>query len=112
MIKGSRAGREELVSRVQSALRLSTRKEADILVSAVISCLEEALLDHLEDDGFSIKLNSFGKFSIHHRPAIWRSVGFTGETIRTKPLRKIRFVSLGRLRQREPEVETSEPEKP
>jgi hypothetical protein len=53
MVKGSREGREELVSRVQSVLSLSTRKEADFLVGVVISCLEGALLDHLEDDGFS-----------------------------------------------------------
>jgi nucleoid DNA-binding protein len=108
MTQGSRAGREELVSRVQSALSLSTRKEADILVGVVISCLEEELLDHLGDDKFSMKLNSFGKFSVHHRPAIWRKVGFTGETIRTKPQRKVRFVSLGRLRQLEPEEESRE----
>jgi len=108
MVQGSRAGREELVSRVQSALGLSTRKEADTLVSVVISCLEEALLDHLGEDGFSMKLNSFGKFSVHHRPAIWRKVGFTGETTRISPKRKIRFVSLGRLRQLEPKEESRE----
>jgi nucleoid DNA-binding protein len=102
MVKGSRAGREELVSRVQSKLSLSTKKEADILVGAVISCLEGALLDHLEDDGFSMKLNSLGKFSVHHKPAIRRKVGFTGSMTQMPARRKVRFVSLGMLRQLEP----------
>lgn len=112
MVQGSRAGREELVSRVQSALRLSTKKEADILVGVVISCLEETLIDHLGEDGFSMKLNSFGKFSVNHKPAILRKVGFSGEIIRTKVQRKVRFVSLGRLRQLQPKEESRKPAKP
>ncbi len=102
MVKGSRKGREELVSRVQSVLGLSTRKESNFLVGVVISCLEETLLDHLEEDGFSMKLNSFGKFSIHHKPAIRRKVGFTGKITQMPARRKVRFVSLGMLRQLEP----------
>jgi nucleoid DNA-binding protein len=102
MVKGSREGREELVSRVQSVLSLGTRKEADFLVGVVISCLEGALLDHIEEDGFSMKLNSFGKFSVHHKPAIRRKVGFTGKITQMPARRKIRFVSLGMLRQLEP----------
>jgi nucleoid DNA-binding protein len=49
----------------------------------------------------SKKLGSFGKFSVRHKPGILRKIGFTGETIQTKPLRKIKFLSLGALRQRE-----------
>lgn len=102
MVKGSREGREELVSRVQSVLSLGTRKEADLLVGVVISCLEGALLDHIEEDGYSMKLNSFGKFAVHHKPAIRRKVGFTGKMTQMPARRKIRFVSLGMLRQLEP----------
>lgn len=95
MATTSRGGREEFIGRVQMALGLPTRKQAEELVTVFISCLEVTLIYHLGEDGFSMKLNSFGKFSIRHRPAIWRKVGFTGETTRTKAKRKIRFISLG-----------------
>lgn len=102
MAKTSREGRQELVSLVQAKLMLATKKEAEHLVGIVIECLENTLLNHLDEDGFSMKLNGLGKLSVHHKPAIRRKVGFSGETIRTKQKRKIRFVSLGRLRQFEP----------
>jgi len=98
-----RKGRDELARRVQSALCLSTKKEAEHVVNAVVSCLECTLLNHLATDGFTLKLNSFGKFSIRHRTGILRKIPFTGETILTKDRRKVRFVSLGALRQREPQ---------
>ena len=87
--------------RVQRALSLPTKKEAEHVVSAVILSLETTLLNHLGEDGFTLKLNGFGKFFVRHRPGIVRILGFSGETIRTKMLRKIKFVSLGALRQRE-----------
>ena len=86
---------------VQTALSLRTKKEAEYVVNAVIMSLETTLLNNLDTDGFTLKLNAFGKFSVRHRPGILRKIGFTGETIQTKKLRKIRFVSLGTLRQRE-----------
>lgn len=101
MATKSRAAMEELVQRVQSALYLSTKKEAECLLDMFISCVEDTLIEHLGEDGFYIKLNGLGKFSVHHRPAIWRKIGFSGETTRTKPTRKIRFVSLGKLRRLE-----------
>ncbi len=53
--------------------------------------------------GFDLceKLSSFGKFSVRHKPGILRKIGYTGETIQTKMRRKIKFISLGALRQRE-----------
>lgn len=101
MATKSRAAMEEFVARIQSALCLSTKKEAELLVRVFVSSLECTLLEHLSDDGFTLKLNSLGKFSVHHRPAIWRKVGFSGQTLRTQPKRKVRFVSLGRLRELE-----------
>jgi len=97
-----RKGRDELAGRVQAALCLATKKEAEHIVNAVVSCLECTLLNHLATDGFTLKLNSFGKFSIRHRPGILRKIPFTGKIILTKGKRKIRFISLGTLRQREP----------
>jgi nucleoid DNA-binding protein len=100
-MRTSTGGRDELAGRVQSALSLPTKKEAEHVVNAVIGSLETILLNHLGSDGFTLKLNSFGKFSVRHRPGIVRKLGFSGETIRMKMLRKIKFVSLGALRQRE-----------
>jgi nucleoid DNA-binding protein len=85
----------ELPARVQSALNLSTKKEAEAVIRAVISALEQTLIDHLSTDGFSIKLESFGKFKIRHKPSIYRKIPFTGETKLIEPKRKVKFVVLG-----------------
>ena len=100
-MRASLRGREELVTRVQQALALSTKKEAEHVVNAVVSCLECTLLNHLGTDGFTMKLGSLGKFSVRHKAGILRKIPFTGKTILTKDKRKIRFISLGPLRQRE-----------
>lgn len=94
-------GRDELVVRVQQALALPTKKEAEYIVDAVTGSLEATLLNNLEANGFTLKLGSFGKFSVRHRAGVLKRVPFTGETILTKDMRKIRFVSLGVLRQQE-----------
>lgn len=52
-------------------------------------------------DGFTLKLGSFGKFSVRHKAGIRRKVGFSGEIIQTKMLRKVKFISLGNLRRQE-----------
>jgi nucleoid DNA-binding protein len=88
----------ELPARVQSALNLSTKKEAESVIRAVISALEQTLIDHLSTDGFSIKLESFGKFKIRHKASIYRKIPFTGETKLIEPKRKVKFVALGKLR--------------
>jgi nucleoid DNA-binding protein len=80
---------------------LPTKKQAEHVVHAVIGSLETTLLNNLGTDGFTLKLNGFGKFYVRHRPGIRRKIGFTGETIQTKMKRKIRFISLGALRQQE-----------
>jgi nucleoid DNA-binding protein len=100
-MRASLKGRDELAVRVQVALSLATKKEANHVVNAVIRGLETTMLDHLATDGFTLKLNSFGKFYVRHKAGIRRKLGFTGETIQTKMRRKIRFISLGALRQRE-----------
>jgi len=90
-----------LAARVQQALSLPTKKQAEMIADTVITALEATLLNNLGTDGFTLKLGSFGKFSVRHKPGILRKIPFTGETILTKDRRKVRFVSLGRLRQRE-----------
>jgi nucleoid DNA-binding protein len=90
-----------LAERVQAALSLRTKKEAEYVVDAVIMGLETTLLNNLGTNGFTLKLNGFGKFSVRHKPGIRRRIGFTGETMQTKMRRTIKFVSLGPLRQRQ-----------
>jgi nucleoid DNA-binding protein len=87
-----------LVSRVQQALAVPTKKQAEMIVEAVVAALEETLLNNLPVDGFTLKLGSFGKFSVRHKRGTLRKIGFSGETIQTKDRRKVRFVSLGELR--------------
>jgi nucleoid DNA-binding protein len=94
-------GRDELVVRLQQALALPTKKEAEYIVDAVTGSLEATLLNNLDANGFTLKLGSFGKFSVRHKPGTLRKIPFTGKTILTKDRRKVRFVSLGSLRQYE-----------
>ena len=97
----SNAGREELTSLVQQDLNLSTKKETERITHTVISALEKTLVNNLANDQFSLKLNSFGKFTIRHKPGIYRKIPFTGETKMTNAKRKVKFITLGELRQRE-----------
>jgi len=97
----SKAGREELTSRVQQALSLPTKKEAENVIDTVVSALEATLLNNLATDKFSLKLKSFGKFTVRHKPGIYRKIPFTGETKMTSAKRKIKFVTLGELRKNE-----------
>lgn len=98
-MRASLKGRDELTSRVQLAMELPTKKQAEQIVDVVVDSLEATLLNNLGMDGFTLKLGSFGKFSVRHKSGILRKIPFTGETILTKDRRKVRFVSLGTLRQ-------------
>jgi nucleoid DNA-binding protein len=100
-MRASLRGREELTARVQQALGLPTKKEAEMVVDTVVAALEATLLNNLGTDGFTLKLGSFGKFYVRHKPGIRRKIGFSGETIQTKALRKVKFISLGTLRRYE-----------
>jgi nucleoid DNA-binding protein len=64
-------------------LLLPTKKEAEMVADAVIAALEATLLNNLGTDGFTLKLGSFGKFYVRHKPGILRKIGFSGETIQT-----------------------------
>jgi nucleoid DNA-binding protein len=97
----ARAGMEELALRVQVALSLATKAQSQSLVNVFVSCLEDTLVDHLAEDGFFLKLNGFGKFTVRHRPSIRKKVGFSGETRDIQPKRRVKFLVLGKLRQLE-----------
>lgn len=100
-MRASLEGRQELAALVQQALALPTKKEAEMVVEAVVTALEATLLNNLHTDGFTLKLGCFGKFSVRHKPGIRRKIGFSGETLMTKDRRKVSFVTLGNLRQQE-----------
>jgi nucleoid DNA-binding protein len=70
--------RDELAARVQQALALPTKKEAEHIVNTVIESLETTLLNNLGTNGFTLKLGSFGKFSIRHKLGSRRKIPFTG----------------------------------
>ena len=63
-MRASLSGLEELAGRVQQALALPTKKEAETVVDTVIAALEATMLNNLHTDGFTLKLSSFGKFSV------------------------------------------------
>jgi len=67
-MRASVSGRQELAAKVQQALALATKKEAEMVVDAVVAALEATLLNNLGSDGFTLKLGSFGKFSVRHKP--------------------------------------------
>jgi nucleoid DNA-binding protein len=90
-----------VISKIQRALNLSTKREAEIVLNDVISAVEETLLENLENNLFSLKLNGLGKFTVRHRAGIERKIPFTGQVIKTLDARKVKFVSLGALRSKE-----------
>lgn len=96
----SRLGFGLLVDRVSKTLGVS-KKAASETIGKVLFCLEGTIADNIESDGFAIKLNKFGKLTIRHRPAGLRKIPLTGETKYTGRRRKVRFVTLGRLRKME-----------
>jgi nucleoid DNA-binding protein len=96
-----RNSREKLAARVQQALALPTKKEAEMVVETVVAALEATLLNNLGTNEFVLKLGSFGKFSVRHKAGILWRIPFTGKTILTKDRRKVRFISLGMLRRSE-----------
>lgn len=100
-MRASLRGREELAEKVQTALSLPTKREAERVIDAVVASLEITLLNNLGTDGFTLKLGSFGKFSIRHKAGIRLKIGFTGQTILTRSLRKVKFITLGNLRRKE-----------
>jgi nucleoid DNA-binding protein len=65
-------GRDELAARVQQALALPTKKEAEHIVNLVIGSLGATLLNNRGTNGFTLKLGSFGKFSVRHKSGILR----------------------------------------
>ena len=57
-MRSSLEGRQELAARVQQALGLPTKKEAEMVVNTVVAALEATLLNHLGTDGFTLKLGT------------------------------------------------------
>ena len=88
----------ELTERVQRAMDLEFKRDAEIVIGVVVNALEQVLLSKLGTDGFAMKLGGFGKFKVRHVSPSRRKVGFSGKVVTTNAKRKIRFVALGTLR--------------
>jgi nucleoid DNA-binding protein len=105
----SKAGREELTSIVQQTLNLETKKQADNIITNVIRALQQTLLNNLASDRFELKLGGFGKFSVRHKQSIRRKIRIgrmAGQVVTICAKRKVKFVALGDLRQRERATES------
>jgi hypothetical protein len=58
-MRASLGGREELAARVQQALSLPTKKQAEMIADTVIAALEATLLNNLGTDGFTLEARRF-----------------------------------------------------
>ena len=106
-------GRDQLIAHLQETLppvigdKSLTKKETEAILGVVISGIEQVLLNNIDTDDFGLKLNSFAKLKVHHRAGILRKIPFSrqenGEYVvsLTKDKRKIKFVTLGKLRKAE-----------
>lgn len=94
----SRVGMEKFVEKVATIFNVS-RREATRIIDKVISSLDETLVDNIDTNGFAIKLNKLGKLTIYHREASMRRIPLTGEVKLTSKKRKVKFTTLGTLRQ-------------
>ena len=102
-------GRDSLISILQEQLKTVpalggstlTKKDAEAILKVVVDAIEKTLLDNLNTDGFSLKLNKFAKLTVHHKQGILRKIPFNNQTTLTKDKRKVKFVILGKLREAE-----------
>jgi len=106
----SRIGLEMFMGKVRQAFPRLCKKEAEEMVRWVLAALEATLAENLDVDRFAIKLFKFGKLTVRHRPAGLRRIPLTGETKHTGKKRKVRFVTLGRLRRLEKAGGSGSPE--
>jgi nucleoid DNA-binding protein len=100
-------GRDQLINILQEDLppvinqTSLTKKEVEAILGVVIQGIEKTLLQNLDINGFSLKLNQLAKLTVRHKAGIIRKIPFNGETTLTKDKRKIKLVILGKLRENE-----------
>jgi nucleoid DNA-binding protein len=98
-----------VVHKVQWTLGLQTKKEAEVVLNRVVTAIEQTLLEHLDTDGFALKLGSLGRFTVQHKPAHKRKNPFRkGDVISVPAKRRVRFVTYGALRELEKVKPSSE----
>lgn len=101
MGQSSKHGRHQLITKVQKALNLGTRKEAERVIDTVIDGIEQTLVDNLQTDRFVLKLKSFGKLTVRHSKGTYRRIPRTNELRKSHDKRKVKFTTLGKLRRLE-----------
>jgi nucleoid DNA-binding protein len=93
-MKGPQFGCETVASRVRLELNLSSDREADNVVRTVLDGIVAEIKEHIEIDGFTLKLPSFGKFTVRHKQGKMRKIPLTGKTQMTADNRKVKFTPL------------------
>lgn len=99
--KGSQVGRDTIAARVRAALNLSSDREANNIVVAVLDAIMGEITENIDTNGFTLKLPSFGKFEVRHKQGKMRKIPLTGKTQMTVDKRKVKFIPLARLRELE-----------
>ncbi len=66
--------------RVRAVLNLSSDREADHTVRAVLDCFVSEIAENIDVNGFTLKLRGFGKFEVRHKEGKMRKVPLTGKT--------------------------------
>jgi nucleoid DNA-binding protein len=102
MSKPPMDGREQIVNAVKSTLKLSTKKEAEAITLAVLGEVFNIIKSHIDESGYSLRVPELGKLTVKHIPGKLRKNPFKeGELTQTLTKRKVKFVSLGALRELE-----------
>ncbi len=81
-------GRETVTARVRQALNLNSDREADNVVNIVMDSIVAVITENIDEDGFTLKLPSFGKFKVRHTKGKIRKIPLTGKTQMTADKRK------------------------
>jgi nucleoid DNA-binding protein len=97
--KGPQVGRDITAARVRAALNLSSDREANDIVAAVLDAIAGEITEDIDTNGFTLKLPRFGKFEVRHKQGKMRKIPLTGKTQMTADKRKVKFIPLARFRE-------------
>ena len=81
-------GRETVTALVRQALNLNSDREADNVVNIVMDSIVAVITENIDQDGFTLKLPSFGKFKVRHTKGKIRKIPLTAKTQMTADKRK------------------------
>ncbi len=88
-----RSRSDEVVARIQHALNVYTKKEAERVLNVVIDCIDGTSVNNLALDGFTIKPNGFANLSVRHKPEVPRKTPFRGAVKLLPEKRKVHLIA-------------------